>query len=100
MMTPLTSSQRKQLKSKAHHLKPIVFVGKRGLTNTLTDAADVALAAHELIKVRFSDRKDEKKEITALIAERTESQIAAILGHVAILYRQHPDPEKRKIKLR
>lgn len=99
-MTLLTSSHRKQLKSKAHHLKPVVFIGKQGLTDTVRNAVDVSLTAHELIKVKFNDCKDQKKEITAQIAEDTQCEIAGILGHIAILYRQHPDPEKRKVRLR
>lgn len=98
-MEPLTSSQRKSLRSQAHHLKPLVLVGKQGLTDTLVKSVDVNLDAHELIKVRFNEHKDEKKEIAAAIAERTESQLAGLIGHVAILYRQHKEPEKRKIRL-
>lgn len=98
-MEPLTSSQRKSLRSQAHHLKPLVLVGKQGLTDTLVKSVDVNLDAHELIKVRFNEHKDEKKEIAAAIAERTESQLAGLIGHVAILYRQHKEPEKREIRL-
>lgn len=98
-MEPLTSSQRKSLRSQAHHLKPLVLVGKQGLTDTLVKSVDLNLDAHELIKVRFNEHKDEKKEIAAAIAERTESQLAGLIGHVAILYRQHKEPEKRKIRL-
>ena len=98
-MESLTSSQRKYLRSQAHHLKPLVLVGKQGLTDTLVKSVDVNLDAHELIKVRFNEHKDEKKAIAAAIAERTESQLAGLIGHVAILYRQHKEPEKRKIRL-
>jgi RNA-binding protein len=99
IMAGLSSGQRKFLRSKAHHLKPLVLVGKQGLTDTLVDSVNVNLEAHELIKVRFNEHKEEKRDITDAIAERTESEIAGILGHVAILYRPRKDPEKRTIKL-
>ena len=98
-MTELTSAQRKQLRKLAHHLDPVVIVGVNGVTESLVNAVDHALQSHELIKVRFNEFKDEKKDLTAQIAEKTKSQIAGILGHVAILYREHEDPEERKIKL-
>lgn len=98
-MHPLTSSQRKTLRAKAHHLKPIVFVGKQGLTDTVVKSVDDNLTAHELIKVKFNDRKNEREDITAEIARRTGSEIAGIIGNIAILYREHPDPEKRRVEL-
>lgn len=96
---PLTSAQRKRLRSLAHSLDPIVLIGKQGLTDTLVAATTDALEAHELIKVRFNDFKREKKEITTQLADRTNSELAGIIGHVAILYRQNEEPDKRRIDL-
>lgn len=98
-MQPLTSSQRKKLRAHAHHLKPLVFIGKQGLTDTVVKTVDDNLTAHELIKVKFNDCKEEREEITAEIARRTESEIAGIIGNIAILYREHPEPDKRRIEL-
>ena len=98
-MTPLTSAQKKYLRSKAHHLKPLVIVGKQGVTDTLIRSVDTNLDAHELLKIRFNDHKDEKKKLTQEIVERTESNLAGLIGHVAIVYRPHKDPEKRGIAL-
>jgi RNA-binding protein len=95
----MTSAQRKQLRALAHHLDPVVFVGKQGLTDGVITAIVKALAAHELIKVRFLDCKEEKRELTDRISAATGSDIAGIIGHVAILYKEHPDPEKREIEL-
>ncbi|NIA16479.1 MAG: ribosome assembly RNA-binding protein YhbY [Nitrospiraceae bacterium] len=99
-MEELTSAQRKQLRSLAHHLKPVCYIGKSGLTESLKVSVDVALEAHELVKVKYVGCKDQKKELTAQLAEQTQSQLAGIIGHVAILYRQQRDPEKRNIELR
>jgi RNA-binding protein len=96
---PLTSGQRKFLRSQAHHLEPVVIIGKQGVTDTLLKAVSDALAAHELIKIRFNEFKDEKTALTERIATETGSEIAGTIGHVLILYREHPDEEKRKIVL-
>ena len=98
-MIELNSGQRKYLRGLAHHLEPAVIVGKQGVTDSLVASVEKSLRAHELIKVRFNDHKPEKKELTANIAELTGAQVAGIVGHVAILYREHEDKEKRTIRL-
>ena len=98
-MSTLNSSQRKYLRSQAHHLDPVVIIGKKGVTDDVIQSIDIAIAARELIKIRFNDFKEEKKTITEEIAERTNSEVAGIIGHIAILYREHEDPEKRKYDL-
>lgn len=98
-MQELTSGQRKQLRSLAHHLSPVGYVGKNGLTEAVVAAVDEALEDHELIKVKFNDHKDEKREISADLAERTASHVVGIIGNIAILFRYQHNPEKRKINL-
>ena len=98
-MQPLTSSQAKYLRGLAHGLKPVVFVGQKGVTASLLNSIQEALNAHELIKAKFIDFKDRrmKATLTAEIEQQTGSRLAGLIGHTAILYRPHPDPEKRKI---
>ena len=100
-MKELKGSQKKYLRGLAHSLNPVAFVGHKGLTDTLTAEIDKALEASELIKVKFNEfkEKDQKKELVEKIAMATQSNIAGIIGHVAIFYRQNKDPEKQIIKL-
>jgi len=98
-VAPLTSSQRKRLRGLAHALEPLVHVGKSGVTDELATQIDRALDAHELVKVRFLEGKSEKAELVAELCARTGAAAAGTVGHVAILYREHPDPEKRRIEL-
>jgi RNA-binding protein len=51
-MERLTSKQRAYLRSLAQRLRPVVFVGKEGISDAVVQAASEALAAHELIKIR------------------------------------------------
>lgn len=97
----LTSSQAKYLRGLAHNLEPVVQVGQKGFTDTLVKSVDANLTAHELIKIRFVDfkEKEQKLEITGQITKATHSALAGMIGHVVILYRPHPESEKRKIKL-
>ena len=99
--TNLTGFQAKYLRGRAHGLKPIVFVGQKGLTDALIRSTEEAFDRHELIKIKFIDFKEkkQKEELAAAIGAKTGSQVAGMIGHVAILYRQHADPEKRRIIL-
>jgi len=96
-MEQLKGSQRKYLRSQAHHLKPLVLIGRNGINSQVMGSVDLALKDHELIKVKFGEFKDSKKEISAEIAQATKSELVGIIGNIAIFYRQNPDPEKRKI---
>lgn len=98
-MEQLKGSQKKYLRAQAHHLKPLVIIGAKGVTQQLIGSVDLALKDHELIKVKFGEFKESKKEISGQIAQSTKSELVGLIGNIAILYRQHPDPEKRKIKI-
>ena len=98
-MQELSSAHRKELRAKAHHLDPIVIIGNNGVTENLIRSVDAALESRELVKIRFNEHKNAKKELSAQLADDTNAYVAGIIGHVAILYREHPKSEKRKIKL-
>ncbi len=98
-MSQLTGAQRKFLRGMANRLEALVIVGKQGASDSLIRATAAELEAHELIKVRFNDFKTEKDALSEKIAEATSAEIVGRIGHVVLLYRQHPDPEKQSIKL-
>lgn len=100
-MEELKGFQRKFLRGLAHGLSPVVHIGQKGLGPSLAKALDQALNDHELIKVKFVDFKDkeDKKELCAEMEKVSGAQLAGMIGHVAIFYREHKDPEKRKIKV-
>jgi len=95
----LTSKQRAHLSSLANALNPVVFLGKAGAAEGVHEALDKALTDHELIKLRFIDFKGERKELAQQLADQAGAELVRVIGHVAIMYRQSPDPEKRAIKL-
>lgn len=96
-MHEITKSQRNHLRKIANPLKPTVMLGKQGLTEQIVEKVARELNAHELIKVRFLEFKDERKQITETIMEETDSALVGLIGNVAILYRQQADPERRTI---
>jgi RNA-binding protein len=101
LTNPLTGAQKKHLRGVAHSLKPLVIIGQKGILDSVISAVDEALNAHELIKIKFSEIKEkkEKQEMIRLIEEKTGSQLCGLTGHVAILFRQNKELEKRKINI-
>ena len=100
-MKKLEGFQRKYLRGFTHSLRPVIFIGQRGLTPEVLLSAEKALETHELIKVKVNDfkEKEQKAEISNLLGRETGSEIVGTIGHTAIFYRQQKDPEKRKISL-
>jgi len=98
-MKKLKGSQRTYLRGLAHSMKPVIQIGKNGLTPELLQAMREALQAHELIKIKFMEFKEERKSLSKTIEAETGAELVGLIGHVAIYYLQHPDPEKRKIPI-
>ena len=101
MMPQLSGFQRKYLKGLAHPRKAVVFVGQKGVTDLVVQALDEALNRHELVKIKFIEdkAKSEKKSLALGLQGATHAQLVGLIGHTAIFYRQHTDPEKRKIHI-
>lgn len=98
-MQELTKTQRRYLIRLAQRIAPLAMVGKHGITDTVVGAVDEALAAHELVKVRFVDHKEDKEPLGEELARRSRSEIVARIGHVVVLWRQHPEKDRRKVEL-
>jgi len=98
-MQPLSGTQRKYLRGLAHSLKPVVHVGRNGVTDPVLQEIEEALDYHELIKVRLVDPQGRKQELAEEIADRSAGTWVGMVGNVVTLYRQHPDPEQRKIEI-
>jgi RNA-binding protein len=91
----LTGKQRRYLRSLGHELKVIVQVGKDGIDEGLVGAIDQALADHELIKIKVGDGAElDRHEAAELIASKTKSEVAQVLGNTVLLYRPHPEEPK------
>jgi RNA-binding protein len=100
-MDSLKGFQKRYLRGLAHSLKPLVFVGQKGLTQPLVDAMDDALGHHELVKVKFVEYKEKEKKLALVeqIENEVSCEMVGLIGHIATFFRQQSDPEKRKIGL-
>ncbi len=90
---PLTNAQIRELKARAQLLKAAIKIGKEGLSPQFLTALDGVLSHHELVKVKFDEFKEQKKELAPQLAEKTGSHLIARVGNVAVLYRPKPVEE-------
>jgi len=88
----LKSEQKKQLRAKAHTLKPVVITGNAGVTEAVLNEINLALDHHELIKVRVNaGDREQRKELSGQICEQTGAELIQSIGHIITLYRKNPD---------
>jgi RNA-binding protein len=87
----LTPEQRKNLRSQAHHLDPVVMIGGEGLSPAVRKELDAALAAHGLIKVRvFSDSRAEREALLGAAADTLGAAPVQHIGKLLVLWRPLP----------
>lgn len=88
--TILSADERRELKKQAHHLKPVVIIGKKGLTEAVLNEIDQALLAHELIKIQIHpSHKVTLLEDMATVVEKTSASYIDTVGNIVILYREN-----------
>lgn len=100
-MLELSPAERRALRARAHHLHPVVSVGQHGLTASVVHEIDVALAAHELIKVRVhDDDRDARERVLANVCETLAAAPVQHLGKLLIVYRPKPPSEAKEAPAR
>jgi len=87
MLEPLTNPQIRKFKAAAQLLEPMLKVGKAGLSEGFVKTVSDTLAQHELVKIKFADFKEQKKELAPLLAEKTGSHLIMRVGNVMVLHR-------------
>lgn len=97
----LTREQKKKLRSLGHHLQPVVYVGKEGLSGTLQQSAAAALKAHELIKVKLGKNCPLTREVASeQLAQLSEAALVQVIGRTVLLFRPNPElPSAKRIEL-
>jgi RNA-binding protein len=91
----LTPAQRKDKRSEAHHLDPVVMIGNEGLTPAIRKETDAALRAHGLIKIRvFSDDRTSREAMLASLADELGAAPIQHIGKLLVLWRPIPPKER------
>jgi RNA-binding protein len=92
-MKSLTPAQRQYLKGLAHTRQPVVMIGNQGLTAAVLKEIDLALSAHELIKVKAaSNEPDTRSAWLNEICAATGAASVQQIGKVLVIYRAAAKP--------
>lgn len=86
--------QRKYLRSLAHHLKPSVVIGKNKVNNGVLSSINDAFNTSELIKIKFTDKKNIEK-LSKLISDNIKCDVVGKIGYVFIFYKKNENLNKR-----
>ncbi|MCR4822124.1 MAG: YhbY family RNA-binding protein [Treponema sp.] len=97
-MIEINAKQRKFLEKNAQPLNALVQIGGAGVSENQIAQINRLLAEHELIKVKFNEFKDEKRELSSEIAEKTDSTTVRLIGNVLILYKAAEEVNDRKFE--
>ncbi|WP_350283273.1 ribosome assembly RNA-binding protein YhbY [Nitrosomonas sp.] len=91
-MLALDMEQRRQLAANAHHLDPVVTIGKDGLTENVISELDRSLLKHELIKVKvLNGNQDRRASLLEQICFSLNAAPVKQIGRILIIYRINPD---------
>jgi RNA-binding protein len=88
----LSSRQRAHLKSLAHPLKPILQIGREGVTAAVVKSVEDAFHNRELLKVKVleSSSDDPRAVADGLAAVVEDAHVVQVIGRIVVLYRRHP----------
>lgn len=93
-MPTLTGKQKSYLRSLAQTLKPVLQIGKEGLTEPLLKAMNDHIAPHELMKVSILPTSPESLEAIFVTLNAQKMMIVQEIGNVLVLYKQNRKLEK------
>lgn len=87
----LTSAQRRYLKQHAHHLKPLLQMGKDGASPAFGQALDEQLGAHELVKFKIlANCLASSDEIQGMLTS-IKATLVQKVGHIYTAFKQRPE---------
>jgi len=90
----LSGKQKGFLRGLGHNLKPVVTVGKNEINDTVINETDIALATHELIKVRVLEScATDRHDIADALAKACSAEVAQLLGRTILIYRKGDEPK-------
>ena len=95
----LTGKQKRYLRAQAHHLTPIVQIGKGGLTNEINTSIRKALDARELIKVAILQNSDADINDVAAEIEEMSFDVVQKIGRILVVFKVAEKRENRKLSL-
>ncbi|MBK0029153.1 ribosome assembly RNA-binding protein YhbY [Lactococcus sp. S47] len=95
----MNGKQKRYLRSLAVNIKPIIQIGKSGLSNEILTSIRNAADARELIKVNILQNSDEVATDVAEAIEEMGLDVVQIIGRNLIVFKVSDRKENRKISV-
>ena len=77
-----------KLKSEAVQLKPIIHIGKNGITDAAVEELKKQIKANRLVKVKMLKTSGvDNKTLAQQLADATKTTLIEVRGSTAVLYR-------------
>ena len=96
----MTGKQKRYLRAIAHSMKPIINLGKQGLSKPVKNEIKTRLLDHELIKIRILDTCPiSKQECAKKLSNDKEIEVVQIIGKTLLLFCPHSDESEKDEKL-
>ena len=92
LLRVVNAALKRELRARAHSLKPFLVVADRGLQDSVIAEADRALEHHELIKVRLRHDREARAVLAIELCERTGAALIQSVGQVVTIYKPRPAP--------
>ena len=90
-MISLNPKQRRFLKQHAHHLKPVMQVGKEGPSSGFLSAVDEQLEIHELLKIKvLKSCLDSESDIRCALESKGAAVVQKV-GNIFTIFRQRSE---------
>ncbi|MFK4936019.1 ribosome assembly RNA-binding protein YhbY [Lactococcus garvieae] len=93
----LTGKQKRYLRSLAVNIRPIVQIGKSGVSNEILTSIRHAADARELIKVNTLQNSDETAKDVAAMIDEMGLNVVQIIGRNVVVFKVSDRKENRKI---
>jgi RNA-binding protein len=88
----LKGKQKKYLRGLAHHLEPVVYVGREGLSTSVVRSIKDCFKTRELIKIKLGQNCEvPKKEAADQLPGLTGATLVQLIGKTVVLFRPNKD---------
>lgn len=89
----LSNQHIRHLRGLAHHLKPVLMVGEKGLSDGLLAELELVLDSHELIKVSIASLdREQRRLLTEALCQHSGAEVVQVIGKISVLYRRAKQP--------
>ena len=96
----LDKKDKYRLRALANPLKPVVIIGKEGLTENIVVSINDVIRTHELIKISILKTYEglPTKELAHLICSTISAEYIHVVGRTMVIYKKNKDINRYEVK--